>query len=47
MGRGCIVQDDVEGYLSKLCEQKADPVTGLLIGQVPVYTNICRVLGHV
>uniref|UniRef100_A0A3P9BXE3 Protein odr-4 homolog n=1 Tax=Maylandia zebra TaxID=106582 RepID=A0A3P9BXE3_9CICH len=33
MGRGYIVQDDVEGYLSKLCEQKADPVTGLLIGQ--------------
>ncbi|XP_030608051.1 protein odr-4 homolog [Archocentrus centrarchus] len=33
MGRGYIVQDAVEGYLSKLCEQKADPVTGLLIGQ--------------
>uniref|UniRef100_A0A3Q0QTF2 Protein odr-4 homolog n=1 Tax=Amphilophus citrinellus TaxID=61819 RepID=A0A3Q0QTF2_AMPCI len=33
MGRGYIVQDAVEGYLSRLCEQKADPVTGLLIGQ--------------
>lgn len=34
MGRGYIVEDAVEGYLSKLCEQQAGPVTGLLIGQV-------------
>lgn len=33
MGRGYIVDDAVEGYLSKLCEQQAGPVTGLLIGQ--------------
>uniref|UniRef100_A0A4W6EA02 Protein odr-4 homolog n=1 Tax=Lates calcarifer TaxID=8187 RepID=A0A4W6EA02_LATCA len=33
MGRGFIVEDAVEGYLSKLCEQQAGPVTGLLIGQ--------------
>ncbi|KAM7378762.1 hypothetical protein PAMP_004361 [Pampus punctatissimus] len=33
MGRGYIVEDAVEGYLSRLCEQKAGPVTGLLIGQ--------------
>ncbi|XP_044074401.1 protein odr-4 homolog [Siniperca chuatsi] len=33
MGRGYIVEDAVEGYLSKLCEQQAGPVTGLLIGQ--------------
>lgn len=33
MGRGYIVEDSVEGYLSKLCEQHAGPVTGLLIGQ--------------
>lgn len=34
MGRGYIVEDAVERYLSKLCEQQAGPVTGLLIGQV-------------
>lgn len=34
MGRGYIVEDAVEGYLSNLCEQQAAPVTGLLIGQV-------------
>nr|XP_046263714.1 protein odr-4 homolog [Scatophagus argus] len=33
MGRGYIVEDAVEGYLSKLCEIRAGPVTGLLIGQ--------------
>ncbi|KAG8013851.1 Dihydropyrimidine dehydrogenase [NADP(+)] [Nibea albiflora] len=33
MGRGYIVEDAVEGYLSNLCEQQAAPVTGLLIGQ--------------
>ncbi|XP_069029338.1 protein odr-4 homolog [Embiotoca jacksoni] len=33
MGRGYIVEDAVEGYLSKLCEQQAGPVSGLLIGQ--------------
>uniref|UniRef100_UPI0037E931F4 protein odr-4 homolog n=1 Tax=Semicossyphus pulcher TaxID=241346 RepID=UPI0037E931F4 len=33
MGRGYIVEDAVETYLSKLCEQRACPVTGLLIGQ--------------
>ncbi|XP_040000166.1 protein odr-4 homolog [Xiphias gladius] len=33
MGRGYIVEDAVERYLSKLCEQQAGPVTGLLIGQ--------------
>ncbi|KAM8728887.1 protein odr-4 homolog isoform 1-T1 [Acanthopagrus schlegelii] len=33
MGRGYIVEDAVEGYLSKLCEQQPGPVTGLLIGQ--------------
>uniref|UniRef100_A0A672HT94 Protein odr-4 homolog n=1 Tax=Salarias fasciatus TaxID=181472 RepID=A0A672HT94_SALFA len=33
MGRGFIVEDAVEGYLSQLCEQQAGPVTGLLIGQ--------------
>lgn len=33
MGRGYIVEDTVERYLSKLCEQQAGPVTGLLIGQ--------------
>ncbi|CAK6969429.1 protein odr-4 homolog isoform X2 [Scomber scombrus] len=33
MGRGYIVEGAVEGYLSKLCEQQAGPVTGLLIGQ--------------
>lgn len=32
MGRGYIVEDAVEGYLSKLCEQRVGPVTGLLIG---------------
>lgn len=34
MGRGYIVEDAVEGYLSELCQQQAGPVTGLLIGQV-------------
>ncbi|XP_022624652.1 protein odr-4 homolog [Seriola dumerili] len=33
MGRGYIVEEAVEGYLSKLCQQQAGPVTGLLIGQ--------------
>ncbi|KAM3865906.1 protein odr-4 homolog [Diretmus argenteus] len=33
MGRGCIVEEAVEGYLSKLCDPGAVPVTGLLIGQ--------------
>ncbi|XP_042354388.1 protein odr-4 homolog [Plectropomus leopardus] len=33
MGRSYIVEDTVEGYLSKLCEQQAGSVTGLLIGQ--------------
>ncbi|KAG7235750.1 hypothetical protein INR49_002252 [Caranx melampygus] len=33
MGRGYIVEDAVEGYLSELCQQQAGPVTGLLIGQ--------------
>ncbi|XP_028283520.1 protein odr-4 homolog [Parambassis ranga] len=33
MGRGYVVEDAVEGYLSKLCEQQAGPITGLLIGQ--------------
>ncbi|XP_054458299.1 protein odr-4 homolog isoform X2 [Anoplopoma fimbria] len=33
MGRSYIVEDAVEGYLTKQCEQKAGPVTGLLIGQ--------------
>lgn len=34
MGRGYIVEEAVEGYLSKLCEQQAaGEVTGLLIGQ--------------
>ncbi|RVE62032.1 hypothetical protein OJAV_G00173260 [Oryzias javanicus] len=34
MGRVYIVDEDVEGYLSKLCsQQQAGPVTGLLIGQ--------------
>ncbi|XP_054888550.1 protein odr-4 homolog isoform X2 [Poeciliopsis prolifica] len=36
MGRSYIVEDDVEGYLSKLCSQPAGPVTGLLIGQSTV-----------
>lgn len=34
MGRGFIVEDVVEGYLSRLCEQSTSPITGLLIGQV-------------
>lgn len=34
MGRGFIVEDAVEGYLSNLCEQPTSPTTGLLIGQV-------------
>ncbi|KAK2843963.1 hypothetical protein Q5P01_010622 [Channa striata] len=33
MGRGCVVDDSVEGYLSKLCQLQAGTVTGLLIGQ--------------
>ncbi|CAN9503408.1 unnamed protein product [Ophioblennius macclurei] len=33
MGRGFIVEDAVEGYLSQLCEQQPGPVTGLLVGQ--------------
>ncbi|XP_056913670.1 protein odr-4 homolog isoform X3 [Takifugu flavidus] len=33
MGRGFIVEDVVEGYLSRLCEQSTSPITGLLIGQ--------------
>ncbi|XP_057712482.1 protein odr-4 homolog [Corythoichthys intestinalis] len=33
MGRGYIVDDSVEMYLSKLCEQQSDIVTGLVIGQ--------------
>lgn len=33
MGRGYIVEDAVESYLYKLCEFKASPITGLLIGQ--------------
>uniref|UniRef100_A0A3Q3LST9 Protein odr-4 homolog n=1 Tax=Mastacembelus armatus TaxID=205130 RepID=A0A3Q3LST9_9TELE len=33
MGRSYIVEDAVEGYLSKLCKQQASPITGLLIGQ--------------
>lgn len=35
MGRGFIVEDAVEGYLSHLCEEPTkSPCTGLLIGQV-------------
>ncbi|KAM9323548.1 protein odr-4 homolog isoform 1-T3 [Pholidichthys leucotaenia] len=33
MGRGYVVEEAVEGYLSQLCGQQAGPVTGLLIGQ--------------
>ncbi|KAF7644804.1 hypothetical protein LDENG_00215610 [Lucifuga dentata] len=33
MGRGYIVEDAVEGYLSRLCQTPAGPVSGLLIGQ--------------
>lgn len=33
MGRGYIVEDAVESYLSQLCELKSTTVTGLLIGQ--------------
>lgn len=33
MGRGYIVEDAVETYLTKLCELKVSPITGLLIGQ--------------
>ncbi|KAI3375352.1 hypothetical protein L3Q82_021844 [Scortum barcoo] len=33
MGRGYIVEEAVEGYLTKLCEQQPGPITGLLIGQ--------------
>lgn len=34
MGRGFIVEEAVEAYLSKLCEPPSSRVTGLLIGQV-------------
>lgn len=37
MGRGYIVDDAVKEYLSKICDQHAGPVTGLLIGQVQLY----------
>lgn len=40
MGRGFIVEDAVEGYLSNLCEQPAIPTTGLLIGQVLYNKNV-------
>lgn len=43
MGRFYIVEDTVEEYLSKLCSQQAVPVTGLIIGQVSLNTNICNV----
>nr|XP_057917340.1 protein odr-4 homolog isoform X2 [Doryrhamphus excisus]XP_057917341.1 protein odr-4 homolog isoform X2 [Doryrhamphus excisus] len=33
MGRGYTVDDTVEVYLTKLCDQQADNITGLLIGQ--------------
>lgn len=33
MGRGYIVDDAVENYLSQLCEVKSTTITGLLIGQ--------------
>lgn len=33
MGRGYIVEDAVESYLSQLCELKSTTVSGLLIGQ--------------
>lgn len=33
MGRGYIVEDAVESYLSQLCGLKSTPTTGLLIGQ--------------
>ncbi|TNN60414.1 Protein odr-4 [Liparis tanakae] len=33
MGRSYIVEEAVEGYLTRQCEQQAGPVTGLLIGQ--------------
>lgn len=47
MGRSYIVDDDVEGYLSKLCSQQAGLVTGLLIGQVSFNTNTyIQVLCH-
>ncbi|CAJ1071384.1 protein odr-4 homolog [Xyrichtys novacula] len=39
MGRGYIVEDAVEGYLSELCGQNACPVSGLLIGQSSVQRN--------
>lgn len=39
MGRGCVAEDTVEGYLSRLCEQPVCPVTGLLIGQSSVQKN--------
>lgn len=42
MGRGFIVEDAVEGYLSKLCEKPTSPVTGLLIGQVQYKCNFHR-----
>lgn len=37
MGRGYIVDDAVKEYLSKICDQHAGPVTGLLIGQVQLF----------
>lgn len=40
MGRGYIVEDAVESYLYKLCEFKASPITGLLIGQVTLNKRI-------
>uniref|UniRef100_A0A8C6V3P6 Protein odr-4 homolog n=1 Tax=Neogobius melanostomus TaxID=47308 RepID=A0A8C6V3P6_9GOBI len=33
MGRGYIVEDAVESYLSQLCDLKSTTITGLLIGQ--------------
>ncbi|XP_061696146.1 protein odr-4 homolog isoform X2 [Syngnathoides biaculeatus] len=40
MGRGYIVDDTVEVYLSKLCEQQSDNVTGLVIGQSSTQRDI-------
>ncbi|XP_074545680.1 protein odr-4 homolog [Halichoeres trimaculatus] len=39
MGRGCVAEDTLEGYLSRLCGQPACTVTGLLIGQSSVQKN--------
>ncbi|KAM6918493.1 protein odr-4 homolog [Xenentodon cancila] len=36
MGRVYLVEDAVEGYLSKLCSQQASQATGLIIGQSSV-----------